>query len=151
MGLLSEHIDLLVAGGLIAVALVIYFLSRLRLLPKKSLPFVAGALLGVVGIGIWRAKRTDALRQELKRKEKELDALKQRSETLRDGSEEAERALQAAIAAGERQREALMRNIMRNEQATEAARARIDEIPDSQLADEFVRMFPPEAPGRIGP
>lgn len=151
MGWLGERLDLLVAGGLIAIAAVLYILSRIRLLPKKSLPFVAGALLAVLGIGIWRAKRTDALREELKRKQKELEALKKRADTLRDGSEEAEQELRAAIAEGEREREALMRNILRNEQGTEVARERVDALPDDQLLDEFMRAFPAETPGRNGP
>lgn len=58
--------DLLVAIGLVAIALIVFFLYQIGLLPKKSIPLVVGALLGGLGIVIFRERRQQALKGQLK-------------------------------------------------------------------------------------
>ncbi len=65
--------DLYIAGGLVVIALVVFFLTQIGLLPRKSIPIVAGALLGGLGIVIFRAARQRALEAQLKQVKKEVD------------------------------------------------------------------------------
>ena len=75
--------DLLVAIGLVAIALIVFFLYQIGLLPKKSIPLVVGALLGGLGIVIFRERRQQALKGQLKdvqdrikQRQKQIDQLK---------------------------------------------------------------------------
>jgi septal ring factor EnvC (AmiA/AmiB activator) len=67
--------DLLVAIGLVAIALIVFFLYQIGLLPKKSIPLVVGALLGGLGFVIFRERRQQALKGQLKEVQ---DRIKQR-------------------------------------------------------------------------
>ncbi len=74
--------DLYIAGGLVVVALVVFFVSQIGLLPRKSLPLVAGALLGGLGFIVFGAARRRALEKQLKdvkaevdRRQKQLDQM----------------------------------------------------------------------------
>ncbi len=70
--------DLFIAVGLVAVVVVVYLIYRMGVLPKKSLPFVIGGLVGILGITIFRERRMKGLRQDLERREKRLKEMEER-------------------------------------------------------------------------
>ena len=76
---MPENLDLIIAVGLFLVALVVFFLVRLKIVPLKSIPYVVGSLLALVGIQIFKGRRQSALGEEIKTQKKELD---ERAETL---------------------------------------------------------------------
>jgi hypothetical protein len=76
---MPENLDLIIAVGLFLVALVVYFLVRLKIVPLKSIPYIIGSLLALVGVQIFKARRQSALGEEIKTQKKELD---ERAETL---------------------------------------------------------------------
>lgn len=76
---MPENLDLIIAVGLFLVALVVYFLVRLKIVPLKSIPYIVGSLLALVGVQIFKARRQGALGDEIKTQKKELD---ERAETL---------------------------------------------------------------------
>ncbi len=127
--------DLYIAGGLVVIAIVVFFLTQIGLLPKKSIPIVAGALLGGLGLVIFRAARQRALEAQLKqvkdevdRRDKQLTEM-QKQYGLKEQEVAAERArLQDQIVA--RQKEILTL------QAQDAARrAQIDQMTPAQVRD----------------
>ncbi len=65
--------DLYIAGGLVVIAIIVFFLTQIGLLPRKSIPIVAGALLGGLGLVIFRAARQRALEAQLKQVKDEVD------------------------------------------------------------------------------
>lgn len=71
--------DMLIALLLAGTAIVVFFAVRIGLLPKKSVPWVVGAALAAIGIGVLRERRAKELHTRLKEKEAEL---KQREELL---------------------------------------------------------------------
>ncbi len=64
--------DLYIAGGLVVIAIIVFFLTQIGLLPRKSIPIVAGALLGGLGLVIFRAARQRALEAQLKQVKDEV-------------------------------------------------------------------------------
>ena len=86
---LGQYLDVIIAGALLLVGGVIFLLSRINILPKKSLPYVAAAIAGAVGLGIfsqWRRSKLIGELDERKKKaderKKELDTQKQELERL---------------------------------------------------------------------
>jgi septal ring factor EnvC (AmiA/AmiB activator) len=76
-------IDILIAFGLIIIVIFIFIVYRIGILPKKSLPYVFGALAAVFGISIFRQARLRGLREDLKKKENELQAQEAQLEELK--------------------------------------------------------------------
>lgn len=138
---LGGYADLVIAGGLVLIAIVVFLLSRMNLLPKKSLPIVAGALVGAFGIVIWRQRRIQIMRDRLKELEKELKTREDKVKELRAGSLASETELRKAQAELSAQRAALQQSILQVDARTKAERERIDRLDTNEVADEFVRRF----------
>lgn len=149
---LGGYADLVIAGGLILIAIVVFLLSRMGLLPKRSLPIVAGALVGAFGIVIWRERRTRIMRARLEELEKELKTREDKVKELRAGSLASETELRKAQAELSAQRTALQQSILQVDARTREERERIDRLDTNEVADEFVRRFgnqpDPTAAGR---
>jgi nitrate reductase NapE component len=138
---LGGYADLVIAGGLVLIAIVVFLLSRMGLLPKKSIPIVAGALVGAFGIVIWRQRRTQIMRARLEELEKELKIREGKVKQLRDGSLASETELRKAQAELSAQRTALQQSILQVDARTKEERERIDRLDTNEVADEFVRRF----------
>jgi len=69
---MGNLVDLYIALGMLIFVVTVFIISRIGFLPKKTLPFVVGALAGVVGIVIFKRQRTNGLRKELEKREEEL-------------------------------------------------------------------------------
>ncbi len=137
---LLKHYDLLIAAGLVVIALLVFFLWRIGLLPRKSIPMVAGALLGGLGIVIFRERRARTLDKELKevqerirKREEELDRLQQEHDLTDREVAEHRAHLEEQIDALEKQIA-----VLRAQNAEE--RRRIDEAPPGELHDEAGRI-----------
>ncbi|MFL5493819.1 MAG: hypothetical protein ACJ8DC_05460 [Gemmatimonadales bacterium] len=138
---LGGYADLVIAGGLVLIAIVVFLLSRMGLLPKKSLPIVAGALVGVFGFTIWRERRTRDMRARLDELEKQLKEREKKVQELRDGSLASEAELRKAQADLTAQRAALQQSILQVDAKTKAEQERIERLDTNEVADEFVRRF----------
>jgi hypothetical protein len=132
--------DLLVAFGLIALGLGAVLLYRMGFLPKKSLPFVAAAVTGVVGWQIFKRRRENALRAEIKRIEdriaertRELDALAVRAGT-------ADEEVIAARAALEKEKAAVAKELLLLEERSAERRREIEAMDTNQVFEELRRL-----------
>lgn len=95
--------DLLVAGGLIVITGLIIFLSRAGVLPRKSIPAAAGALLGGLSIIVWKERQRRAALERIRELKEEIAARDLRLEELREkyGASSRELARARAAAADE--------------------------------------------------
>lgn len=140
-GLLLNNMDLVVAAGLLLAVVITFIVYQTGLLPKRSLPFVAAAILGAVGISAFRAwRRSDLLKDMAKRE----DALKQQEETLRTLKGElsgSELKLDKANADLRKQRAAYQKELLLIEAKKKQEQERIDTLSEGDVFDEFSRTF----------
>ena len=130
-------IDTLIAIGLIVLLIGAFLTSRNRALPKKSLPFIIAALAGVVGIALFRNRRALSLRQDLKRREEEINALEKKLQGLKKRygvSEEKRQELRAEL---EQQRTAYEQTILQIKAENKKEKERIDRLAGEELHQEF--------------
>jgi len=134
-------LDIQIAVGLVVITLVVFLLSRIKILPKKSLPFIAAALLGAFGFSVFKQWRQRGLRKELREKEKQIKEKEKRLDELKakaDASEQELRRIQADL---NKERAALQKEILIIEEKNKAEKERIENLPDDELFEEFDRAF----------
>ena len=129
--------DLLVAFGLIGIVVIVFIISQMGLLPKKSLPFVIGALLGAFGWTVWREKRMKDLREDLERREKEIKEREKKAEELKKDYEVADEKLEELKSELKRQRAAYEKEILLLKAKNEEYKKYIDGLSGDELHDEF--------------
>lgn len=134
-------IDTYVAFGLIGIVVVMFLLSKMNVLPKKSLLFVAAALAGVFGLSLLRERRTKHLRKDLEEREKKLKEQEQKLKDLHERYGLAEDKLSEAKAELERQRSAYEKAILHIREKNEEEKKRIDALSGEELHHEFRSAF----------
>lgn len=75
--------DLIIALGLIGIVVVVFLLSRMKLLPKKTLPYIALALAAGLGIAYFKARQQDKVKKEIERLKEEIKKREARVEELK--------------------------------------------------------------------
>lgn len=133
--------DLLVALGLIVIVVFVLFLVKIGLLPKKSLPFVLGALAGIFGFSLWREHRMKKLRQELLKREAELKKREEVLKKLKEDYQASEHELAKARAELQKHREAYQKAILQLNAQNEQEKERIDQLFGDALQDEFSKLL----------
>ncbi len=139
--MIGGYMDLIVAGALVVIVLITLLVSRMGLLPTKSLPFVLGALAAIMGFSIWRETRMKGLKNKL---EKQEEALKKREEKLKelkqtyDASEE---QLKNARMELENIRKAYRKALLQLKAENEREKERIDNLEGDELLNEFMSAF----------
>ena len=133
--------DLIVAIALIASAALVLFMVKLSLLPKKSLPFVFGALAGIFGFALWRETRMKKLRKELEKREKELQEREKILEKLKEDYLASEKELREARAELNKHREAYQKAMLQLNTENEKEKERIDQLYGEELNDEFSKLL----------
>jgi cell division protein FtsB len=133
--------DVYIAFGLLAVVAAILLLTKIKLLPAKSVGVAFGALAALVGWSVFREWRQSAVRKRLEEREAAIKAKEKELEELRKKSDASERELRDAQAAFDRERAALKRELLSIQARTEAERQRIDALPDADVFGEFRKAF----------
>lgn len=133
--------DIYIAIGLIAIALIIIFINQMGVLPKKSLPFVAGGLLGIFGYFMFRRSRQKGLKKEIKRREEALKVEEKRLDTMKKEMQVSEQELNEVQAELDNQRAAAKKALLLNEAKTKAEKERIDKLSTKDTFDEFDAVF----------
>ena len=140
-GLISGNLDIVIALALIVVVVIVFFISQIGLLPKKSLPFIAAALFAAIGISVFRAHRRKSLAKELEKRE---EGLKQQEKVLADLKSEmnlSEEELNKAKAEVNKQRAAYQKEILIIETKKKEEIERIDKLPEEDVFREFAQTF----------
>jgi septal ring factor EnvC (AmiA/AmiB activator) len=133
--------DTYIAFGLIGIVIIVYFFYRLGMLPKKSIPYVAGALLALFGIHIFREWRSKKLWRDLEELEKQIKEKEKRLQQLKEKYGTSEQELQQVQAELERLRAAYEKTILQLKAENKKLKERIDELQGEELHHEFRNTF----------
>jgi septal ring factor EnvC (AmiA/AmiB activator) len=134
-------IDLIIAFVIIGIVLAVFLLSKINLLPKKSLPFIIAGLAGAFGIMLFGKSRMNGLRKELEEREKKLLEKEEKLKKLKDNYSASEKHLQQANAELEKQRAAYQKTILQIKAENEEEKERIDRLSGEDLHNEFLEAF----------
>ncbi len=132
--------DLYVAIGLVAIALIVFFLYQIGLLPKKSIPIVVGALLGGLGFIIFRERRQRALKDELKKVQQRIKDRDQQIKDLQDKYKLTDQDVAAQRAQLQEQATALEKEILTLQADSAAQRAEIDKLTPAQVRERAATL-----------
>jgi len=134
-------IDTYIAFGLIGIVVIIFLFYRLKVLPKKSIPYVAGALLALFGIHIlreWKARNLwrelEELKKTIKDKEKKLQELKEKYGASEQELRQAQAELDKLISSYEK-------TILQLKAENKELKDHIDELDGEELHVEFRSAF----------
>jgi septal ring factor EnvC (AmiA/AmiB activator) len=133
--------DLVIAFGLIGIILVLFLISRMGILPKKSLPYVAIALAGIFGFVIFRNKQKRDLQKQLDELEKQIDAQKDNAEKLKNVLGAKEEQLDKALSNHGKKEAAVKKNILLLDAKNTEEKERIENLSDEEAFSEFAQAF----------
>lgn len=135
------HLDLIIAVGIVVGIASILLITKVGKLPKKTLPFIIGGTLGVIGFTIYREKRLAELHKELKALE---DRIKEREKHLKELKEKynaSEEDLIRVRAELQKQEAAYQSAMLKIQKETQEERERIDNLSGEDLHHEFLDTF----------
>jgi hypothetical protein len=104
--------DISIAIVIILVAAGVFFAVRIGVLPKKSAPFVAVALLAAVGFSMYRQKHARNLQAVLKEKEKALREREGKLAELQKQFEVSDKEATVAVAKRDAELQAITEQIL---------------------------------------
>lgn len=137
----ESFLDLWVAGGLVVISLLLFFLSQIGLLPRKTLPYVAGVLAGGLGLVIFKSWRQRGMSQELERRKAEVDRLHKQVDTVRQTYAVTEREVAAERARLNDQIAALAKDNRELEAKLKTYAGAVQGMSRTQTQDEFDLQF----------
>jgi uncharacterized protein HemX len=130
-------IDIIFALGLILIVVLMFIFSRIGMLPKKSLPYILGALAAAFGFSLFRQTRLRGLKEELKKREKKLKSQEQKLEELRENFELSLEQLNAARNQLEQQKSAYKKMMLRIDAEKTERRKEIENLSGEELNAAF--------------
>jgi uncharacterized membrane protein len=125
--------EIAIAVILVVVALVVLLISRMGLLPSKSLPYVAGALLAVFGLAIANRLRAKGIRDEAEKRRKALGDFAKKAAVDGESADAAAARAAQAEAEARRQEEAAAKTIELLHAKTEEQEREIDNLHGDEL------------------
>jgi len=134
-------IDTYIAFGLIGIVIVIFLLNRLGVLPKKSIPYVAGAMLALFGIHIFREWRSNKLRGDIEELEKQIKEKEKNLKKLKEKYGVSDQELQKVTAELERLKSSYEQTILQLKEKNKELKQRIDGLTGEDLHNEFRDAF----------
>lgn len=145
-----DNLDLYLAFALLLGVAIVFVGSRVGILPKKSIPLVIGAIVGLVGVEVLRDRRARALKEHLKELEDRIKKRDAELAQLEKAREISRRELDEARGRLDLQLAAAMKQTMLIETRNKAERARIDVLDLPSTIAEYRKMQAEElarAPG----
>ncbi len=111
--------DLSLAVGLVIAAGGIILLTRIGMLPKKSVPYALLAIGGAFGLAWFKSRQARGLRQQLEKERRRLEGVEGRAATLQTQLGASEARLDSARAAFEARRTAITESVVELDAAQE--------------------------------
>jgi septal ring factor EnvC (AmiA/AmiB activator) len=140
-----NNIDIYIAAALFLVMAIVFVGTRVGVMPRKSIPVVAGAVFGALGLGIfaaWRRRAADAQIEELKKRiakrDQDLEELMRKRKFADEELAAARASLNNQLAAVSVQRQGIAENLA-------AEQDRIAKLPATEVHDELTRLLQEEA------
>ena len=142
--------EITIAVILVVVALVVLLISRMGLLPSKSLPYVAGALLAVFGLAFANRLRVKGLRDAAEKRRKELEDFAKKAAVDGESADAAAARAAELNAQADRQEQAAAKSIALINAKTEKDKDAVDNLHGDELhrqLDELVGRLTKEGSG----
>jgi phenylalanyl-tRNA synthetase alpha subunit len=133
--------DIYIALGLVVIVVVVYLLSRMKLLPKKSLPYLLIGLGALLGLAIFRALKKDKILEEINKQKEEIEKRKEKLKELEKDADAAKNKLDEIDAELERKREAHEKQALLEAEELKKEKERIKNLSGGELLDEFAKAF----------
>jgi uncharacterized protein HemX len=133
--------DITIAVVVLVIAVVILLVARMGILPKKSLPYIAAALAGAIGIALFRKLRQQDLQNELRRQEQDLKGLQTRVQQTQPSVDAADQQLTQALADLQRQKEATQKEMLLIQANTAEEKAAIGSLQGEDLFRKYDQVF----------
>lgn len=129
--------DLIIALGLIGIVIIVFLLSRMKLLPKKSLPYIALALLAGLGIAYFKARKDDKVKKEIERLKEDIKKREARIEDLK--KEDAINVEKLKEISGEIDNKLATheRETLKEKAELEEEKKRLDNLTDMEVFEEY--------------
>lgn len=135
------NVDLGIAFILVVLTVVLLFLKRFEMLPRKSWPFLLAALFGALAVALFRGAMRRQLEEQVKRKE---DALKKRDAELAKMKADLqidENDYRAAQAESRRDVDASKKQVLLIAQGREQDRQRVNLLTGDDLDREYAETM----------
>jgi hypothetical protein len=140
-GLFNLSADLALAVGLVVAAAGIVFVTKIGLLPKKSVPYALLALGGAFGIAWFKSRQARTLRQRLKDEEERLKALEERLREQGARLGDADARLDAARTEVDARRAAIEESILELERTGDARIEEVSRLSGEELDAEMTALL----------
>jgi len=141
MSFLTTDWDLTIALVIFGLVAFILILSKIRVLPKRTLPYVIAAFAGIFGFALWREYRLRGLRKELEEREAELKKREEKLAELKNNFQVSERELQKIKAELDAQKAAYQKSMLQIDARTEEEKKEIDLLNGEPLQDKFSSLL----------
>lgn len=133
--------DLWLAVGLFVAAFGVLLLTRIGMLPKKSIPYVLLAVGGAFGWAWFRSRQARGLRQQLEKERRRLEGMEGRAAALRQQLGASEGRLDATRAAFEARRTAISESIVELDAAHQRRLRDVAGLSGETLDDEMTALL----------
>jgi membrane protein implicated in regulation of membrane protease activity len=141
MDQLVKYLDLVIVAGLILLAVGAVILVQMKLLPRQTLLFVGGAVLGIVGLTVANRWQKNRLLKDLEELNTRIKTRDQELERQRGQIKDQERVVAEVRGEYDRAKTAYARNILLLDAADEAERQRRAALSAPETFDEFEKAF----------
>lgn len=132
-----ENLDLVIAGSMILVGLVVLVLSRLKLMPSKGRPFIIGAIIGIIGLTIFNRAKAKQLKKDVVQLEKQIA---DRQKEIQAGTQDLQKQ-DEILAQAKQEYEQSLKNYKRSAVSYQIKdREQYDAMSDDEIFDEFDRI-----------
>ena len=135
------NFDLIIGFGLIGIVIIVFLLYRMSILPKKSIPYVFGALAAIFGIAMFRRMRLNGLKKELEKREKKLKDQEDRLQELKTNYQATEKSLAKANDKLDRQKAAYKKTMLQIDAEEKEKLEEIDKLSGNELDDAFDELL----------
>ena len=138
---ITLYLDILIAVGLVVVAIVLFLLVRSKVLPQRSVPIIAGVLGVILGIVAYRRFRPGSSSKRIKELESQLAQNEASLAQLQKDGAASKQELDAAKAELVQQRAAAEKEILMLHTRGAAEKERIDKLSPSETFDEYLAAY----------
>lgn len=133
--------DIIIALILIGIVLILFLLSRLKLLPKKSLPYIFLALAAGLGIGYFKARKGAKEREEIKRLNEEITRKKAQLKDLENEDKINSAKLEAYRKELDRKMADHTRETLKEKTDLEEEKKRLDNLTAIEVFEEYRKIY----------
>ena len=134
-------LDLTIALGLMVIGVIVFFLSQMSILPKKSIPYVAIALAGVFGFTLFRRWRQGKIKEEIKALEKTRDEVEETLKEVKEHTQASEEELNRVEAEFEQAKAAQAKEALLIQERAEEKKKEIEELSTLEAFERFDAAF----------